>query len=297
MSYDSRPSQLQTSEIERNSLHEFIVSLQSINPHTPCMWETVLLMKYDDFELTDSEVAMVQCQVRQLIANVTPAVLGPVLVTSEQGTNAWSNERRVRVTASSAKQVCSCATESRFRNLVNDKLWRKSTQTAAMVYGHEHELLARETFQCSVEQEIEGFHVAETGMWVNQKYPGIGASPDGVLYDPVSCTSGVLEIKCPQSMRNDDPNKFDECLTAKRLTAFCLRRDESSGEMKLKVNHEYHYQMQLQMAVCEMQWGYFVVWTPCGMHFEKVLYDSALVGQMIPKLTTFHRMHLCPEYF
>ena len=60
MSYDSRPSQLQTSEIERNSLHEFIVSLQSINPHTPCMWETVLLMKYDDFELTDSEVAMVQ---------------------------------------------------------------------------------------------------------------------------------------------------------------------------------------------------------------------------------------------
>ena len=45
MNYDSKPSQLQTSEIERNSLHASIDSLQSINSNTLCMWETVLLMK------------------------------------------------------------------------------------------------------------------------------------------------------------------------------------------------------------------------------------------------------------
>ena len=36
-SYDSRPLQLQDNEIDRNSLHEFIVLLQSINHHTPNM--------------------------------------------------------------------------------------------------------------------------------------------------------------------------------------------------------------------------------------------------------------------
>ncbi|KAK2178530.1 hypothetical protein NP493_540g02016 [Ridgeia piscesae] len=55
--------------------------------------------------------------------------------------------------------------------------------------------------------------------------------------------------------------------------------------------------MQIQMAMCEMQWGYFVVWTPFGLHHEKVTYNAALVDQMIPQLREFHQMYLCPEYF
>ena len=162
-------------------------------------------------------------------------------------------------------------------------------QTSTMLY----EALARDTFQIQIQSEIVGFQVAETGMWVN-RCPGIGVSPDGVLYDPLTCSEGVLEIKCPHSLHTVDPNKFDELLTGKRLAAFYLKRDDT---VKLKKTPQYYYQIQLQMAVCEMPWGYFVVWTPCGQFYEKITYDSTLIAHMIPKLTEYHREHLCPKYF
>ena len=46
-----------------------------------------------------------------------------------------------------------------------------------------------------------------------------------------------------------------------------------------------------------MQWGYFVVWTPFGLHHEKVTHNATLVDPMIPKLREFHQMYSCPEYF
>ena len=62
-------------------------------------------------------------------------------------------------------------------------------QTSTML----HKALARDTFPIQVQSEIVGFQVAETGMWVN-RCPG-SVSPDGVLYDPLTCSEGVLEIK------------------------------------------------------------------------------------------------------
>ena len=294
MQFDSRPPAMRSNEIDKYSLSNFITSLQSINPNSQSMWQTLLFIEYDDFELSPSHREVIQGQVTQLLENVTPAASGPVLITGSQGTSVWANERRVRVTASNAKNVCVCATEHRLQTLVNDQLWGERVQTATMLYGTKHEALARDTFDIQIQSEIVGFQVAETGMWVNRRYPGIGASPDGVLYDPLTCSEGVLEIKCPHSLQTVDPNKFDELLTGKRLAAFYLKRDDT---VTLKKTHQYYYQIQLQMAVCEMQWGYFVVWTPCGLFYEKITYDSTLIAHMIPKLTDYHREHLCPEYF
>ena len=172
-----------------------------------------------DFELSDEHRYIIQSQVDQMLKNITPDVDGPVMVTHNQGDASWHNERRVRVTASNAKSVYACNSTGRYQHLVNGQLLGNPVQTAAMLHGNVNEVLARESFQVKIKKEIAGFQVAETGMWINKRYPGMGASPDGILFDPISDTKGVLEIKCPMSLKSVDPNKFDECLTVKQLGA------------------------------------------------------------------------------
>ena len=297
MQYDGRPQPLRSNNIQKSDLDDFIVSLQNINKNSVSMLQLLLTIEYDDFVLSPEHREVIKCQVDQMLTHMTPSVSGPVKVTSSQGNTTWHNERRVRVTASNAKTIYCCKSEGRFHSLVNEQLWGKPVQTAAMLHGTVSEVLAREAFRSKIDEEIAGFQVADTGMWINRRYPGTGASPDGILFDPISGTKGVLEIKCPISLKGIDPNKFDEILSGKQLGAFCLKRDQTAGVLKLKPNHPYYYQIQLQMAMCEMQWGYFVVWTPCGLHYEKVTYDVKLVDEMLPKLTEFHRRYLCPEYF
>ena len=108
MQFDSRPPAMRSNEIDKYSLSNFITSVQSINPNSQNMWPTLLLIEYEDFELSPSHREIIQGQVTQLLENVTPAASGLVLITGSQGTSAWANERRVRVTASNAKNVCLC---------------------------------------------------------------------------------------------------------------------------------------------------------------------------------------------
>ena len=42
------------------------------------------------------------------------------------------------------------------------------------------------------------FEVFESGLWVNNNYPGLGVSPGGLVVDPFAEPPfGLLEIKCP----------------------------------------------------------------------------------------------------
>ena len=84
-------------EIDKDSLDNFIIDLQKINPHSECMWQLLLAIEYEDFELSQDHSNLIKSQVGQLLDNITPAEPGPVLITSSQGNAAWHNERRARV--------------------------------------------------------------------------------------------------------------------------------------------------------------------------------------------------------
>ena len=118
-------------------------------------------------------------------------------------------------------------------------------------------------------------------MWVNGRYPGIGASPDGLLFDANTNSRGVLEIKCPKSLQSVASCEFADHLSAKQVKAFCLK--ESPDGLFLKTNHAYYYQMQLQVGVCEVQWGYFVVWTPLGVHCEHIVFDATFFQPLLQR--------------
>ena len=196
------------------------MSLQNTNRNNVRMWEMFLLIPYRDFELSDEHRYIIKRQVDQMLTSITPDVHGPVMVTHNQDDASWHNERRVRVTASNAKSVYAGNSESRYPNLLNGPLCGKSMQTATMLHGNVKAVLARESFQVKIKKEIAGFPVDGTGMRIHGRYPGMGASPDGIVFDPISDTEGVLEIKCHMPLKAIGPNKFDECLTVKRLAAF-----------------------------------------------------------------------------
>ena len=86
-----------------------------------------------------------------------------------------------------------CASEEGFANLVNQQLWGKPVQTVALLYGCDNYIMAQEAFHSVVEKEITGFQVAETVVWIKRQYPGIGDSPDGLLFDPVSNTNAPCQ--------------------------------------------------------------------------------------------------------
>lgn len=74
------------------------------------------------------------------------------------------------------------------------------------------------------------------GLIVNPKWPYLGASPDGIV-QCTYCPKRVLEIKCPYMYRAMDVR---------------IVKDDSfyhDADLKLKVGHAYHDQLQGQLAL------------------------------------------------
>ena len=118
-------------------------------------------------------------------------------------------------------------------------------------------VLARESFQVKIKKEIAGFQVDGTGIWINGRYPGMSASPGGIVFDPISDAKGVLEIKCPMALKAIDPNKFDECLTVKRLAAFWSCKQPTPTTMK------FNYRWQCANCsgiICRVDTAWTALW-------------------------------------
>ena len=57
--------------------------------------------------------------------------------------------------------------------------------------------------ELSTVSKLTGYKVFETGLWVNSKYPHLGASPDGLVVDENSgAVAGIMEAKCLKILRN-----------------------------------------------------------------------------------------------
>ena len=97
------------------------------------------------------------------------------------------------------------------------------------------------------------------------------------------------------SLKSVAPCDFIDHFSDKQVKAFCLQK--TADGLALKKNHAYYYQVQLQMGVCEVQWGYFVVWTPLGLYTEKIVFDATFFSAIVAKLTNFHCHYLLPEFF
>lgn len=93
----------------------------------------------------------------------------------------------------------------------------------------------------------------------------LGASPDRLVGN-----DGLLEIKCPYSLRDDEMPDF----------------------LSIDVQEHYYDQIQMQMMVTGRQWTDFFQWTPADYMCERVPYDRGWWKQHEKTITEFYQDYL-----
>ena len=152
-----------------------------------------------------------------------------------------------------------------------------------MSWGIEKESVARNAYVDTVKDKHMGFEVENAGLYVNPESPHLGASPDGLVCCQC-CGPGLLEIKCPYSVRNTTPT-----------SATYIQPKEDGDGFQLNRKHNYYFQIQGQMAIFDRTYCDFACWTLHGLHVERICYDPDLVNYMIPKLDDFFLKIILPE--
>ena len=105
----------------------------------------------------------------------------------------------------------------------------------ALKYGREHEDDAVKKFIEVFSVNHKNVNIKRCGLFLDHKYPIIGASPDGIA--TCSCyPDASLEIKCPYSIKDTTPDSKDVYLPFLK-------------DQVLKSSHQYYTQCQQQMNV------------------------------------------------
>ncbi|KAJ8931559.1 hypothetical protein NQ314_015506 [Rhamnusium bicolor] len=131
--------------------------------------------------------------------------------------------------------------------VIKQLLYGRFFGNAETRYGLEHEAIAIEDFQ-----ELTGFQVETCGIFIGkQDECFLGASPDGIIKEE----NVIIEVKCPEKVKKIS---IEEAVNNKIIDF--LKFDED-GTLRLKTNHNYHYQIQGQLHITDSR---------CGLHITDV---------------------------
>ena len=199
----------------------------------------------------------------------------------------WFKHRTGRITASkflAFKRASLCSPPS---SLVKQVMERSaiSSHVPALRWGIDNEDVAREEYMELGREKHTNFQCTASGLHVNPVCPHLGATPDGMI-NCDCCGEGIVEIKCPYKHRYKHPHDVTD-------PQFYLKRD-GDGKMHLCHNHEYFYQIQGQLAICEKEYCDFVCWTPHGIHVERILADPSHFSNTKVALDAFFLQVLLP---
>ncbi|XP_033762292.1 uncharacterized protein LOC117343858 [Pecten maximus] len=210
----------------------------------------------------------------------------------------WKTMRSYLLTASNFGMVCRRQEKTPADNLIKQLRGYKPIPEGvpSLQHGRRYENTARRAYikehvtKCSGEVEVK-----DMGVYVSQQFPFLGASVDGLITCSV-CGSGALEIKCPYG-KNSDKWRHKTPTECAKNKSFCCEFN-LSGELSLKHNHQYYYQVIGQMAVLELTWADFVIWTKKGISVERITFDENFwQSNMLFKLKDFYCHDFVAELF
>ena len=198
----------------------------------------------------------------------------------------WYKHRKGRITASKIFSVCHTSLTKPSKVLINSILQENPrVHAASLEWGIKNESIAREKYRNEVCTQHESFKLELAGLFVNPSYPYLGASPDG-LVSCRCCGDGLIEIKCPFSIRNSDPKTV--C-----TSNFYLKHTEEGLQLSRK--HNYYLQIQGQLAICQRSYCDFICWTPKGMYLERIKKDDMIWLEAQKKLEAFFKTIILPR--
>ncbi|XP_034233521.1 uncharacterized protein LOC117640743 [Thrips palmi] len=228
-----------------------------------------------------------------------PRYKGPFEFPGTQGQSKsaiWRTVRALNCTASSCKKICRMTSDNSIMQFLRKHLWGLDSFTSkACSYGNSHEEKARQAYIQKKRAVDDTVQVLTTGLHVHTEYLGLACSLDGQVISDRSPPRN-LEIKCPYTLREKDPNNFENVLNKKQMSNFCLTRN-SNGQLELKQTHEYYYQIQMGMGLTECSSCDFFVWSKYGSILITVPFNESLWKEIRKKLALFHWEIMVPEYF
>lgn len=203
-----------------------------------------------------------------------------------QGTAKWHNYRKLRVTGSKIHTLFTASRNSKtnWEKKSKDYFWPKKFQSDATQYGIKTEKLARDKYK---ERYHEVTVLDDCGLIVSPQNPWLGFSPDGVIMKD-GRPYKLLEIKCPLL---GETKSIDEVLPT--LSRY-LKYNEATKTYSLKKRNEYYSQITLGMALLNVRFCDFVVFTKYDQYLwiETVELDETYAATLLVtvKQSFFNRM-------
>lgn len=206
----------------------------------------------------------------------------------------WYRFRTGRITGSTFKSSCRTPIESPSITVIQRICFpeRCIFKSKATEYGKRNEPIARDAFYNTMITTHHNFEMKTVGFIINNKYPFCGVSPDAVISCDC-CGKGVLEIKCPYVMRFGD---FKSYVKPSKSPLIMVNNGETM-EYNLKQDHEYYYQVQMQMFLTETDYCDFVVWNPKSYLSIRVYRDEPFRNDKFAEASEFFKKVLLPELF
>lgn len=206
----------------------------------------------------------------------------------------WYRFRAGRVTGSVFKFVCRTSVATPAMGTIEKICFpeRNIFESKATAYGKRNESVALDEFFNAMSAAHDNYQMRTTGLIINNKYPFCGVSPDAIVSCDC-CGDGVVEVKCPYLMRFGEVKPY-----LKKTDSPLIVVDNATGwEYNLTVEHEYYYQVQMEMYLTEVDYCDFVVWNPKHIITVRVKKNEDFWNEKYEKATEFFKKVLLPELY
>jgi hypothetical protein len=215
----------------------------------------------------------------ELLSNLEQSTRG-------QGVNPnWMKARRFLITASLMGDIVK-RQKAQLDAIVRRIMYSKPVVgVKSLAYGTRMEAKARREYARWHMKKCGGIIVEDRGLIVKFGMPFLGASIDGLVKCD-QCGDSIVEIKCPYGRKYEKWRSMSPADCTKSST-FCCTMEQDT--IRLKPEHNYAFQVQGQMAVCQLPWVDFVIWTKKGMSVQRINRDQDLwSNRIVPKLREFY---------
>ncbi|KAJ8914341.1 hypothetical protein NQ315_011329 [Exocentrus adspersus] len=140
----------------------------------------------------------------------------------------------------------------------------------------------KEALQCY--KKSNDYQVCEIGLVICQRYPWLAYSADGIVTFN-GLPSRLVEIKCPYDGIDNDAINFVHTCDYLQLSLEGLR---------LKKRHSYYGQVQLGMAILNLEICDLILYSPKSKSFLNIVvpFDHAFAKEMITTVTEKYMRHM-----
>ncbi|XP_034245685.1 uncharacterized protein LOC117647825 [Thrips palmi] len=306
--FDTRPTRDQSTLASQADLRSFVAYLTG-NPYKT-LWQMHIPLTYEDYswkDVTMKERLVLRILSKTLIKSLAtvdpnPEVMREVfsgtshgmrvfefMDTVGQGDNSkWLAARGLRLTASITYKVLHFEQEKAKRSFLRQHLWglkndkeetgeKSDTGTPpAIAHGKAYEKKGVQS-TCSIGKYLTALFLLMTSILRLQC-----SSPSG--------------NQVPFQPKIVVPENYEDVLTAKQKSSFCLRKN-LNGDIVLKEEHSYYYQVQFSLGILGLEDADFVIYTLKGILVIPIQFDPNWWNEKADKLKKIHHKLIAPEYF